>query len=386
MAIYDTIVVGLGGIGSATAYQLSKRGQRVLGLERFDIGHGQGSSHGETRIIRLAYFEGTTYVPIVSRAYRLWQELGQLIGTPLLHRTGSLEMSEPGYDFVDRSRASCLDHDLPHEILDAAEVMRRFPAFRLRPGTRAILQPDGGYVLCEEAIDAHVRLARSHGAQLQTREAVLDFRPTGHGGIEVRTDRGRYTAGNLVLTAGPWMRQLVPALHEVLATFKQTIAWFPPSQAADFLPSAMPVFIHFSDDGEFYGMPMHSARGVKVGGPHFAREPIDPDNADRTPSPPQLAALQDFMERHLPAAAGPARQPTGCIYTKTPDEHFIIDRLPGMEQVHVVSACSGHGYKFAPAIGEMIAERVITGTTRHAVEQFSLARFGVTPATTAGRV
>ncbi len=374
---YDAIVVGLGGVGTAAAYQLSRRGQRVLGIERFEIGHQQGSSHGETRIIRLAYFEGTTYVPIVRRAYRLWQELGRAAGSPILYRTGSLEMSEPGYDFVDRSRASCLDHGLAHEMLDVDAVKQRFPAFELSAGTRAIYQPDGGYVLCEAAIDAHARLARSAGADLHTGEIVLDFRATADGGVEVRTDRGRYSAGHLVLTAGPWMRQLVPALHDHLATFKQTIAWFAPFRAELFQPPTFPVFIHFGDDGEFYGLPMHSGRGMKVGGPHFAREPIDPDVTDRTPSSSQLAALQAFMARHLPAAASPPQQPTGCIYTKTPDEHFIIDRLPGTPQVLMISACSGHGYKFAPALGEIAAELVVDGATTQAIEQFSLARFGL---------
>jgi sarcosine oxidase len=372
---FDTIIVGLGGVGTAAAYQLSHRGQRVLGIERFEIGHRQGSSHGETRIIRLAYFEGTTYVPIVRRAYELWQDLGRAAGSRLLYRTGSLEMSEPGYDFVDRSRASCLDHGLAHEMLDVDQVKRRFPAFELRPGTRAIYQPDGGYVLCEEAIGAHARLARSAGAELHTGEIVQDFRATADGGVEVRTDRGLYSAGHLVLTAGPWMRQLVPSLREHLATFKQTIAWFAPSRADLFQPSAFPVFIHFGDAGEFYGLPMHSERGMKVGGPHFAREPIDPDVADRTPSAQQLAALQRFVARHLPDAASPPQQPTGCIYTKTPDEHFIVDHLPGTPQVLLISACSGHGYKFAPALGEIAADLVVDGATRHAIEQFSLARF-----------
>ena len=375
---YDTIVVGLGGMGSAAAYHLSSRGQRVLGLERFQLGHDRGSSHGETRIIRLAYFEGSAYVPIVQRSYRLWQDLCAISGTALIHRTGSLEMSEAGYDFVDRSHHSCVDHDLPHEMLNATEIMERFPAFRVAPKTRAIFQPDGGYLLCEDAIQVHAKLAMANGATLNTGETVIAFEQTANGGIEVRTDRARYTAGQLVLTAGPWMSQLLPQLQTLLATFVQTIAWFAPQSPELFTPAAFPVFLHFSDEGEFYGMPMHSARGVKVGGPHFGREPIDPDQAGRIPSARQIEVLQSFTARHLPQAAGVALHPTGCIYTKTPDEHFIIDRLPGAPQVLVVSPCSGHGYKFTPAIGEMIAELVVDGHTRQKIDQFSLARFGST--------
>ncbi len=372
---YDVIVVGLGGMGAAAAYHLSARGQRVLGLERYDLGHGRGSSHGETRIIRLAYFEGSAYVPIVQRAYRLWQDLGERVGAPLLFRTGSLEMSEEGYDFVDRSEASCRDHGLPYELLDAAETMRRFPAFNLHPRTRAIFQPDGGYVLSEEGIRAHAKLATAQGATLRTGETVLGFEETGAGGVSVRTDKGLYSAAQLVLAAGPWMPQLAPMLEGKLETFKQTLGWFPPRHPALFERGAFPVFIHFSSEGEFYGFPLHGDRGVKVGGPHFAREPIDPDEPERVASPRQVTALEGFFHRHLPDAAGPAQTPTGCIYTKTPDEHFIIDRHPSMRQALLVSPCSGHGYKFAPAIGEIVADLVVDGKTSHDITLFSLSRF-----------
>ena len=376
--VYDVIVVGAGGMGSAAFYHLAKAGQRVLAIERFELGHSRGSSHGETRIIRKAYFEGAKYVPLVRTAYSLWHELSFAAGRPLIFRTGSLEMSEPGHDFVERSRASCVAHGLPYELLDTREVKRRFPAFHLASGTCAIFQPDGGYVLSEAAIAAHARLAVAAGGQLHTGETVLDYRPTGHGGIEVRTDRARYSCGQLVLTTGPWMSALVPALAGHLATFKQAIAWFTPKQPELFEPVHFPVFIHFGDHGEFYGFPAYGASGVKVGGPHFGREAIDPDNPDRNPSPGQLAGLQGFLARTLPDLAGPPNRATGCIYTKTPDEDFIIDQLPGTPQVLVVSPCSGHGYKFAPVIGEIITELVTKGQTRHDISPFAFKRFGVT--------
>ena len=373
---YDTIIAGVGGMGSAALFHLAKQRQRVLGIEQFELGHELGSSHGETRVIRLAYFEGSNYVPIVQRAHQLWRDLSAETGVQLIHRTGSLEMSEAGHDLVDKSQASCLDHGLPHEMLDATEVMRRYPVFRLSPGTRAIFQPDGGYVLSEAAIRVHAERAIQHGATLKTGERLVDFRPTADGGVEVRTDRGVYTAGQLVLTAGPWMSQLAPEIAEQLATFKQAIAWFQPRRPELFRPGALPVFIHFSDGGEFYGLPMHSAQGFKVGGPHFAREPIDPYDPQRVPSARQIEALQGFLERHMPDAAGQPIRATGCIYTKTPDEHFIIDRLPGLPQVLVVSPCSGHGYKFTPVIGEIVAQLIIDGRTPHDIEPFALARFG----------
>lgn len=378
--IYDSIIVGVGGMGAAAMYHLAKSGQRVIALEQFQLGHARGSSHGETRIIRQAYFEGSKYVPIVRRAHQLWHELSAAAGTPLIFRTGSLEMSEPGYDFVERSRDSCVVHGLPHEILDAHEVMRRHPAFKLKAGTRAIFQPDGGYVLSEDGIKAHARLALAHGAQLRTGETVLDYSATVHGGVTVQTDRATYTAGQLVLTAGPWMAHLVPELSGQLATFKQAIAWFAPAEVAAFQSPNMPVFIHFGAQGEFYGLPWHSTQGFKVGGPHFGREAIDPDTKDRTPSASQIIGIQNFLRQYLPDAAGPPIRATGCIYTKTPDEDFIIDRHPAMPQVLVVSPCSGHGYKFAPVIGEIIAQLVTRGHTQHDIAPFSIARFNTTHA------
>jgi sarcosine oxidase len=372
---FDTIVVGVGGMGAAVLYHLAKRGQRVLGIEQFEIGHARGSSHGETRAIRKSYFEGSHYVPLVQRAYELWDELSAEAGLKLLHRTGTLEMSEPGIDFFDRARACCLEHGLAHEVLDVAAIIRRFPAFNLAPGTRGLFQPDGGYVLSDAALRAHVDLAQRNGATLHTKETVRDYKITAHGSVEVRTDQREYTAGNLVLAAGPWMGQLVPALAKPLATYKQALAWFAPRAPATFQADAMPVFIHFGSAGEFYGVPVHGASGVKVGGPHYARVLIDPDTADRTPDPNQLDALRGFVQRHLPGAAGPPVTTTGCIYTSTPDEHFVLDRMPDAPQVIVLSPCSGHGYKFAAAIGETVVDMIMVGSTRTDIAPFSLSRF-----------
>ncbi len=373
--IFDVIVAGVGGMGSASLYTLARRGQRVLGLEQFELGHNRGSSHGETRVIRMAYFEGSHYVPLVQRAYTLWDDLSAAAGQSVIVRTGSLEMAEPGHDFVERSEGSCIDHGLAYEVLDGAAIMGRFPAFRVRPETRAIFQPDGGYVLSEDAIGAHARLAVSHGARLHTGERMLDFKTTSDGGVVVRTDRGRYSAAHLVLTTGPWMSRFVPGLVESLATYKQAVAWFRPQVPAISAPGAMPVFIHFSDRGEFYGFPQHGARGIKVGGPHFARVAIDPDEPGREPTAEQVAELCGFVARHIPSAAGTPSAVSGCIYTRTLDEHFVIDRLPDAPQVLVVSPCSGHGYKFAPAIGEIVGDLVMTGGTTANIQPFALARF-----------
>lgn len=220
---YDVIVAGVGGMGSAACYQLAKRGQRVLGLERFELGHAQGSSHGMSRIIRLAYWEGAQYVPMLLRAHELWKETGREAGMELLYVTGSADLAAEGAGFVESSRKSCLEFNLKHDILSAADIRRRFPAFHLPDGHIGLWQPDGGFVASERAIYAHVGLAQAHGAEIRVNEPALEWKTTAHGGVEVKTHRGTYTAGSLVITSGAWMDQLNPTLAPHIRTVKTTI-------------------------------------------------------------------------------------------------------------------------------------------------------------------
>lgn len=372
---YDVIVAGVGGMGSAACHHLAKRGQRVLGLERFDLGHAMGSSHGMSRIIRLAYFEGSQYVPLVRRAHELWRETGREAGMDLLYVTGSLDLAPEGAGPVESSRQSCLDHGLAHETLDRDEIARRFPAFHLPKGHVGLWQPDGGFVASERAIYAHAGLAQARGAEIRCNEPVLEWSPTSHGGVEVVTARGRYTAGRLLLTSGAWMDQLNPALAPHLRMVKQAIGWFSVKRPDLFRMGAFPVFILTVEEGNFYGFPLWEHPGFKLGGPHFAREPVDPRQPDRTPSERQVAALRGFLSNYLPDAAGEPLGVKGCIYTVTPDEHFVIDRMPGAEQVIFASCCSGHGYKFASAIGEALADLATEGTSRFDLSPFALDRF-----------
>ena len=372
---YDVIVAGVGGMGSAACHHLARRGQRVLGLERFDLGHAMGSSHGMSRIIRLAYFEGTQYVPLVRRAHELWRETGREAGMDLLHVTGSLDLAAEGAGPVESSRQSCLDHGLAHETLSHAEIARRFPAFHIPKGHVGLWQPDGGFVASERAIHAHVGLAQARGAEIRCNEPVLEWSATAHGGVEVVTARGRYTAGRLLLTSGAWMDELNPALAPHIRMVKQAIGWFGVKRPDLFRMGAFPVFILTVEEGNFYGFPLWEHPGFKVGGPHYAREPVDPRQPDRTPSERQVAALRGFLSKYLPDAAGEPLGVKGCIYTVTPDEHFVIDRMPGAEQVIFASCCSGHGYKFASAIGEALADLATSGASRFDLSPFALDRF-----------
>ncbi|MDR6873135.1 sarcosine oxidase [Bosea sp. BE125] len=376
---YDVIVAGVGAMGSAACWHLAKRGLKVLGLERFDLGHAMGSSHGLNRIIRLAYFEGSHYVPIVRRAHELWRITGDEAGMKLLHVTGSIDLAPEGagpegVGPVESSLQSCLDHGLVHERLDGREIARRFPAFQLPEGHVGLWQPDGGFVASEKAIYAHVGLAQSRGAEIRTGEPMLDWTPTAQGGVVVRTERGTYSAGRLVITSGGWIADAVPALASKVSTVRQAIGWFTTRRPELFREGAFPVFILSVEEGAFYGFPLYEHPGFKLGGPHFGREPMDPRDDDRTPSPRQVALIRECLRRYIPDAAGDPLTLKGCVYTVSPDEDFIIDAVPGVPQAVFASCCSGHGFKFASAIGEILADLSTSGQSAFDLTPFSLDR------------
>ena len=372
---YDVIIIGLGGMGSATAAHLASRGQRVLGLEQFDMLHERGSSHGLTRIIRLAYHEHPSYVPLLRRAYVLWHDLEAQVGMPLLVTTGSLEGGpEDGATFTGALDAARL-HDLPHDVLDAADIARRFPAYRNLPAdTRAVLQPDGGFLLAERTMLAHVKVALAHGAELRYQQRGVSWTPTPDG-VRVETDAGSFEAPRLVICAGPWASRLIPELEPVAVPERQVLAWLEPIRPELFTPEAFPVFLLDVEEGTFYGFPVHDVPGFKFGKYHHLREPIDPDDPDRSVRPADEAVLRAFAERYLPDGAGPTVMLKACIFTNSPDEHFILDLLPESPQVAVAAGFSGHGYKFCSVVGEIMADFVMEGATRHDIGLFRLDRF-----------
>ncbi|MDQ2673118.1 MAG: N-methyl-L-tryptophan oxidase, partial [Chloroflexota bacterium] len=362
---YDAIVIGLGGHGSAAAFHLARRGHRVLGLEQFAPLHERGSSHGLTRIIRLAYHEHPSYVPLLRRAYELWHELESVAGEELLITTGALE-GGPGDGGTFRGSLEAAElHELPHEVLEAADLERRFGFANLDPATRAVLQPDGGFLLAEETMRAHQAAATAHGADLRFEEAVAAWEPIGTDGVRVRTARATYAADRLVVCAGAWIRQLVPVLATLAIPERQVLGWFTPKRHT-FGPDRFPVFLIDVEGGKhYYGFPTHGGHGVKLGWYHHFGETIDPGDPDRTVRPDDEAALRHFMERYLPDAAGPTEMLRACIFTNSPDEHFVIDHPSDAPQVTIASACSGHGYKFASVIGEILADLAIDGATGH---------------------
>lgn len=374
MAPYDVIVVGVGGMGSAVAAHCASRGQRVLALEQHAVGHEYGSSHGLTRIIRLAYFEHPSYVPLLRRAFALWRELEQGLDEPLLHVTGALDVGWAGSDVFEGSLRSCREHALPHEVLDAAELAARFPGWRPAPNAMAVLQSDGGFLTPERCIAAHVARAKSFGATVRERTRVMGWRAH-NGSVQVDTVDGTYEAAQLVLTTGPWMSDIAPALQPLLMPERQVLGWFGISERAAFAPEYFPVFVLDADEGRYYGFPEYGIPGFKIGRYHHHAERVHPDTMDRGCTPADESSLRAAVSRYFPAANGPLQQARACLFTNTPDEHFIIDRAPSAPDVLLVSPCSGHGFKFCSVIGEICADLVVSGQTEHEISLFRLDRF-----------
>jgi sarcosine oxidase len=370
---YDAIVVGVGGMGSATSYYLARRGKRVLGLERFGIPHSMGSSHGHTRIIRLAYYEHPSYVLLLKRAYELWREIQRIASERLLHITGSIDAGPEDSWVFKGSWESCRLHDLPHEVLTGAELRRRYPGYHLPADHLALVQPEGGFLTPEKCIVSYVMAAQALGAEIHAHERVFEWRPL-EGGVRVRTDRGVYEADKLVITAGAWDGELLDVLEVLAVPERQVLAWLQPTRLEYFRPNAFPVFNLLVDEGRFYGFPVHGVPGFKFGKYHHLEEKVDPETVDREAHDYDERLLRDFAERYFPDGCGPTMDLQTCMFTNTPDNNFIIDMHPEYDQVSFASPCSGHGYKFASVIGEIMADLADTGITRHDVTLFRLDR------------
>ncbi len=377
MAQFDTVVCGLGAMGSATLYHLARRGQRVLGIERYDPGHDRGSSHGATRIIRLGYFEHPSYVPLLRRAYALWRELEQQSGRRLLHRTGILEIGPPEGNLVKGTLASAREHSLEHQVLTAPELMRRFAGFDVPADYMGVFQPDGGWLAAEASLEAFLTLAQGAGAEVRDRDCVRTVEQHA-GGVRIHTAAGMIEARLAIVCAGAWTSRLVPALSVPLKVTREVMGWFHMAEPIVSAVDRWPVFMIESRHGLHYGIPpeaAHVGTGFKVAKHHHRNEVVDPDEYERAVSAEDEGLIRAALAEHLPAANGPLRAAKTCLYTVTPDGDFLIDRLPRSPQIIVASACSGHGFKFAPVIGEIIADLATRGETRHDAKRFRLCRF-----------
>lgn len=372
---YDVIVIGVGAMGSATVCELAKRGKKVLGVERFDIPNDQGSSHGVNRIIRLAYYEHPSYVPLLRRAYELWSEIESRAGEKLLYKTGSIDTDAENGEVFTGSLESCRIHDIPHEVLTAAETNKRFPGYRLPEGHFSLFQEDGGFLLSERSIVAYANSAMVGGAEIHAREAVEGWEVTGSGSVKVSTDRSEYEAGSLVITAGAWSEKLLPELTELAVAERQVLAWLQPEDPTLFAPERFPVFNAMFDEGRYYGFPVFGIPGFKIGRYHHLDEQTDADDVVREVTAQDEAILRSAVERYFPTANGPVMTMKTCMFTNSPDEHFLIGSPAGLPQVSFAAGFSGHGFKFASVIGEVVADLATEQTTRHDISMFDPTRF-----------
>lgn len=364
---YDVVVAGLGGFGSAAAAHLAARGLRVLGLDPRPGAHAEGSSHGESRIVRQVYFEGAAYVPLLRRAYELWSRLAQDDGSAMLRTTGGLFLGAPGTRVLAGSVATAQEWGLDHEVLDAAELTKRFPALRPPEGTLGLYEPHAGAVGPESAVAAHLRRAADDGADLRHDEEVTGWSATGDR-VRVGTSRGVHDAGALVLAPGKWAPDLLGDLRLPLTVERRVQHWFRPEAAPDFAPRCLPVWIWDLADGtSLYGTPSLGGDGAVKAAVHFcALRP--PDTWTPAEVAGQLAELMPGLgSRHVRSA--------DCWYTLTPDQHFVVGRHPAADRVLLACGFSGHGFKFTPVLGEVLADLVTEGSTAYDLSLFDPTRF-----------
>jgi sarcosine oxidase len=386
--IYDIIVVGVGSMGSAACYHLARRDPslRVLGLEQFDVPHGQGSHHGFSRMIRLAYFEHPDYVALLKRAYENWDALEQESGAKLLHLTGGLYLGQPQSELVTGSIDAARKYDLPHEVLDRDELTRRFPQFQL-PGAGdeeviAFFETKAGFLVPERVVSAQAELAMRHGVEIHGRERVIAWE-AGPAGVTVRTDKDEYHAGHVVFCGGAWSDRLVRDLGVELTVTRQTLGWFWPRTPERFALGTFPCWAldmapKANFRGVYYGFPMlggdYANPGVKIA-LHWPDQPTDPDTVKRDPQPGDEDDLRKAVRQYIPDADGPLLSLRVCLYTNSPDGHFIIDRHPRHERVTIACGFSGHGFKFTSVVGEVLADLATRGATQPPIGFLGLNRF-----------
>lgn len=371
---YDVIVLGLGGMGSAAAFELARRGRRVLGLEQFALGHDRGSSHGQTRIIRQAYFEHPDYVPLLHRAYERWYELEQLQGQHLFTECGGLNIGLPEGELIAGVRRSAAEHRLSVEELSPAELRRRFPQFQFDDRYVGVLERNAGFLYVEACVLAHAAAASAAGADLRPEEPALSWESDGQGVI-VTTKRQQYRAARLVVTAGSWAGSMLRDLGLPLTVRRKVLFWYGTSSDARFRRNVFPIYMAETPDGFYYGFPLLDGYGHKVARHDGGDIVTDPLTVNRSVTPADAADCRQFLAAHLPAVSGPLRDSRVCLYTLTPDSHFIIDVHPKHPQVALAAGFSGHGFKFASVVGEILADLADQGRTELPIGMFRLNRF-----------
>jgi len=373
MITYDRVVLGVGGIGSAALWQLAQRGVRVLGIERFGVAHDRGSSHGQTRIIRQAYFEHPAYVPLIRRAYELWRQLERETGQSLFSQVGILEIGSDDGELIQGIDRSAALHQLPVEHLTAAELTQRFPLFHLPEGMSARFEPTAGVLAVEACVAAQIEVARRQGADLWTNTTV-DKVEWGDDSVTLRTSAGVVRTEGLVICAGAWSPALFAGQLPLQAVRKH-LHWYATHDPQWHAARGCPAFLCDTAQGYFYGFPAFDASGVKVAEHSGGERVVDPSSVDRTTDPVDEGRVREFVREYLINVSAQRLHHAVCLYTLTPDRHFIVDFHPARPRTVIAAGLSGHGFKFAPALGEALADLSMQGATQHPIEFLSARRF-----------
>lgn len=371
---FDVIVLGVGGMGSAACFELARRGRRVLGLEQYPLVHDRGSSHGLTRIIRTAYYEHPNYVPLLRRAWVRWYELEQRTGRHLLTECPCLNIGIDGGELIQGVRKSAAEHGLTIKNMTAADIARRTP-FRFPEGYSGVLERQAGFLYVEECVRAHIDASVALGAEIHAEEPVLEWKMVGDD-VEVRTAKETYRASRLVITAGAWATKLLADLGVPLKVMRQVMVWFDVSENPyTFRRDHFPIFIAETPQGDFYGLPAIDEYGLKVARHYGAPELAGPDEVNWEATTEDVPPLKAFLSRHVVGVGKKVTEGRVCMYTVTPDKHFVIDRHPEHANVSFAAGFSGHGFKFASVVGEILADLAERGETNHSIEMFRATRF-----------
>lgn len=372
MQTYDAIVLGAGGVGSAAMRELASRGLSVLGIDRFAPPHTRGSSHGETRVIRQAYFEHPDYVPLLRRTYQLWTALEQATGDRLLEQCGLLEVGPRDGEVVGGVLRAASMHHLAVDELSPQEVTHRWPALSVPAGMAAVFEQEAGYLRVERCIEVMLAQAIRTGAELLTNCPVASW-TANQQGVEVRTAEGTYAAGSLVVTAGAWAGRVLAGLGVPLTPVEKSLYWYPVGDVPQ--PAELPVYLYELKDGVPYGFPTLDGKRLKVA-EHSGGTPIDdPLAKGEGIDPGDQRRLEGLVRQCLPRFAGQPVAHATCLYTMTPDQHFVVDRHPEHPNVSFAAGLSGHGFKFTPVLGEALADLVTAGRTELPIDFLNVGRF-----------
>lgn len=380
--VYDVIVLGVGSMGSAACYYLAKRGYKVLGLEQFDISHEFGSHTGQSRIIRKAYFEHSDYVPLMERAYKNWRIFEKEVGEQLYYKTGLLYAGNPTNEIIKGVKLSASLFGIEVEQLKAADALNRFPQFSFPKSFEILFEPDAGFLPPERSIRLYASEATKQGATIQAKETVIEWKKNGNG-LSVRTNKNIYQCGKLIITAGAWAGKMIPGLSNKIKITRQFIAWIKPKNDEQFALNKFPCWMIGDDDkhGCYYGFPLLDTKkfgepsGLKLAH-HFPMQITDPDYVNRETTEADLENVKYCLNKYLPGIFDGVLSTKICLYANSPDENFIIDKLPGYEEcVSIACGFSGHGFKFASVVGEILADLAIEGKTGHPIGFLNANRF-----------